>query len=96
MKFLESRRTLILVLIAVLLIAGASVGHFSRSLAAATPFLGSAVLLTGLLPGTSLLLRIFALFVALVILGAGGWLDLNIWDFERAKPNPHYLGPPKY
>ena len=30
-----------------------------------------------------------------LVLALGGWLDLSFWDFERAKPSPHNLGPPR-
>ena len=29
-----------------------------------------------------------------IAVGSGG-LDLEFWAFERTKPSPHYLGPPK-
>lgn len=44
-------------------------------------------------------LRVGLRFVAALFfiggLALGGWLDLAFWDLERAKPSPHYLGPPR-
>ncbi len=49
----------------------------------------------------SWLTRIVVIMSTILILALGlilvldGWLDLSFWDFERAKPSPHYLGLPK-
>lgn len=40
-------------------------------------------------------LRIMVLMVAVVLFAAAGVFDFAIWDAERAKPSPHYLGPPR-
>lgn len=40
-------------------------------------------------------LRWMVVFFAIVFLAIGGWLNLESWQFERANPSPHYLGPPK-
>lgn len=41
-------------------------------------------------------IRLALAVIGVLILAFGGWLDLNVWDSERAKPSPRYLGPAKY
>lgn len=40
-------------------------------------------------------LRWMVVFFAIILLAFGGWFNLESWQFERAKPSPHYLGLPK-
>lgn len=40
-------------------------------------------------------LRVVAILIGLGMLAYGGWLDFATGDYTRAKPSPHYLGPPK-
>ena len=41
-------------------------------------------------------LVVLSIFIAVVVgLGMIGALDFEFWARERAKPSPHYLGPPQ-
>lgn len=45
--------------------------------------------------GLKIALGIVMTIVALVLLGWLGVFDFEFWAFERGKPSPHYLGPPR-